>query len=109
MNLPSEFISNIQNVFGEDGPAFLKALPDLIAEASARWGLTNVQPVENLSYNFVAFARRGEVLSPPDTIFPQTNGRGCFATAPTSDVVLKIGVPRDELTSEIAALRLFNG
>jgi streptomycin 6-kinase len=93
LNLPLEFISNIQNVFGEDGHVFLKSLPDLIAEASARWGLTNVQPVSNLSYNFVAFA------TSPRT--PHLKGEG--------NVVLKIGVPRDELISEIAALRLFNG
>ena len=86
MNLSPEFISNMQNVFEEDGLAFLQALPDLVAEASARWGLTDVQPVDNLSYNFVALANRSN-----------------------EKVALKIGVPRDELTSEIAALRLFNG
>jgi streptomycin 6-kinase len=107
MNLPPEFISNIQGVFGERGHAFLKALPDLIAEASARWGLTDVRPSPELSYNFVAFARRGEVLSPHDTIHHQTKGRG--DPAPTIDVVLKMGVPNREMISEMAALRLFNG
>ena len=107
MNFPPEFVSNIQNVFGENGQAFLKALPDLIAEASARWGLTDVQPAPTLSYNFVAFARRGEVLSPHDTINPQTKGRR--NPAPVNDVVLKMGVPNSEMKSELAALRLFNG
>ena len=86
MNLPSEFISNIQNTFREDGYAFLKALPDLIAEASTRWGLTDVQPAPILSYNFVAFANRGN-----------------------NNVVLKMGVPNREMKSEMATLRLFNG
>lgn len=86
MNLPPEFISNIQNTFQEDGHTFLKALPELIAEASARWGLTDVQPSSTLSYNFVAFAKRGD-----------------------EQVVLKIGVPSGDMESEIAALRLFNG
>ena len=45
-----------------------------------------MRPFPNLSYNFVASAKRGD-----------------------DNVVLKIGVPRDELTSEMAALRLFNG
>jgi streptomycin 6-kinase len=85
MDLPPEFISTIQNTFREDGHAFLKSLPDLIAEASARWGLTNVQPAP-LSYNFVAFANRGD-----------------------HKVVLKMGVPNREMKSEMAALRLFNG
>jgi len=86
LNLPPEFISNIQNVFKEQGHAFLKTLPDLIAEASVKWGLTNIQPAPTLSYNFVAFADRG-------------NER----------VALKMGVSNRELLSEIESLRLFNG
>ena len=86
MNLPPEFISIIQNTYREDGYAFLKALPDLILEASTRWGLTDVQPAPTLSYNFVAFAKRGN-----------------------EQVVLKMGVPNNEMKSEIAALRLFDG
>jgi streptomycin 6-kinase len=86
MNLPPEFISIIQNTYREDGYAFLKALPDLILEASTRWDLTDVQPAPTLSYNFVAFAKRGN-----------------------EGVVLKMGVPNDEMESEIEALRLFHG
>ena len=86
MNLPPAFISNIQNVFKEKGHAFLKALPDLVAEASAKWNLTDVQPAPTLSYNFVAFAKRGD-----------------------HKVVLKMGVPNTEIKSELAALQLFKG
>ena len=86
MNLPPEFISNIQNTFGENGDVFLRALPESIAAASTHWGLTEVEPASNLSYNFVAFAKRGP-----------------------EQVVLKMGVPNRELKSEIAALRLFGG
>jgi streptomycin 6-kinase len=86
MSLPPEFISIIKNTYGEDGEQLIANLPALIEEASQRWGLTNVQPVSNLSYSFVAFANRGD-----------------------QDVVLKIGVPHDGLRSEIATLRLFNG
>ena len=86
MNLPSEFLHNIEGVFGKAGRQFLANLPALIDEASQKWGLTDVQPSSELSYNFVAFARRGE-----------------------EEVVLKMGVPNRELKSEISALRLFNG
>jgi streptomycin 6-kinase len=86
VKLPSEFVTTIQNVYREGGHAFLRALPDLIAEASKRWGLTDVQPAPTLSYNFVAFAKRAQ-----------------------QEVVLKMGVPNPEMESEIAALRLFNG
>jgi len=95
MNLPPEFISTITNTFGADGESWIANLPALIDEASERWGLTNIRPVPNLSYNFVAFATL------PSPLTPLPVGEG--------NVVLKIGVPRDELTSEIAALRLFNG
>lgn len=97
MNLPPDFISTITNTFGADGESLIANLPALIEEASARWGLTNVRPVENLSYNFVAFAES-----------PSPVGRGVRGEG-EHNVVLKIGVPRDELTSEIAALRFFNG
>lgn len=86
MKLPSEFIATIQNLHQEEGHAFLNALPGLIAEASNRWDLTNVQPAPTLSFNFVAFAKRAR-----------------------ANVVLKMSVPNSEMKSEIAALRLFDG
>ena len=86
LNLPTDFIQTIKSVFGESGKVFLENLPTLIEEASARWGLTDIQPVSNLSYNFVAFAKRGNEY-----------------------VILKIGIPNTELISEMTALKLFNG
>jgi len=95
MQFPPDFISTITNTFGEDGRQFIADLPALINEASQRWDLTDIQPIGKLSYNFVASAES-----------PSPRGRGVRGEG---RVVLKIGVPRDELTSEIAALRLFNG
>jgi streptomycin 6-kinase len=86
LNLPLEFIRNIEGVFGEAGSQFLADLPSLIAEASQKWGLTDVQASPELSYNFVAFANRGH-----------------------EQVVLKMSVPNREARSEMAALRLFHG
>ena len=86
MNLPPEFINNIEGVFGKAGKRFLSNLPSSIDEASQKWDLTEVRPVPTLSFNFVAFARR--------------NGE---------EVILKMGVPNREFKSEMAALRLFNG
>jgi streptomycin 6-kinase len=86
LNLPSEFIANIEGVFGKAGKRFLANLPALIEEASQKWSLTDVRPSPELSYNFVAFAKRGQ-----------------------EQVVLKMGVPNRELKSEMATLRLFNG
>ena len=86
MQLPDSFINTFRNVYKEDGERFLAVLPSLIDEVSQRWGLTDVQPVPNLSFHFVAFARRGN-----------------------EDVILKMGITNPEYISEMAALRLFNG
>jgi streptomycin 6-kinase len=97
LNLPPEFISTIHSTYGHDGKKFLAALPKSISEASARWGLTDIRPVPNLSYNFVAFANRA----------PATGRRTHLSTQ--REVVLKMGVPNGEFRSEMAALRLFDG
>jgi streptomycin 6-kinase len=86
LNLPQEFIHTIENGYGEKGKRFIASLPALVEEASLRWEVANVQPVSNLSYNLVAFANRGD-----------------------DKVVLKIGVPNRELTSEMFTLKLFRG
>ena len=86
LRLPLEFTKTITSVFGEKGRAWLIQLSELIARAARQWGLTDIQPVSNLSYNFVSFAKQG-----------------------ANDVVLKIGVPNKELTGEMSALKLFNG
>jgi streptomycin 6-kinase len=86
MNFPAGFIKNIKNAFPNEGRHWLEELPDLIQSAAKGWKLTQIEPVDNLSYNFVAFARQNE-----------------------KEVVLKIGVPNREFTSEIAALSHFNG
>ncbi len=86
MQLPEGFISTIRNIHKEDGEKFLAVLPSLIDEASQRWGLWDVHAVPNLSFNFVAFAKRND-----------------------GDVILKMAIPNPELTSEMSALKLFNG
>jgi streptomycin 6-kinase len=97
MQLPEEFKSIIRNIYKEDGEKFLTVLSSLIEEVSQRWRLSDVQVVPNLSFNFVAFAKR------PSTM--PRNARG-FAQ---DEVVLKMAVPNPELTSEMSALKLFNG
>ncbi|MEJ5226253.1 MAG: aminoglycoside phosphotransferase family protein, partial [Anaerolineales bacterium] len=84
--LPESFIQTIINTY-PNGRAWLAELPARIEHAARRWGLSDIQPVSNLSYNFVAFARAA-------------GGR---------EVVLKIGPPNRELLSELTALRLFDG
>lgn len=97
LHLPDSFLHAIRTAFEKEGEKFLSALPSLIEEASQGWHLTDIQPVPNLSFNFVAFAKRVSVR-------PTNTG---YSTS--RDVILKIGVPHRELKSEIAALKLFNG
>ncbi len=104
------FIQTIKNTFGEDGEAWLSALPGLIAEASHRWGLTDIQPVPNLSYNFVSLALSGANESERSrSAHPSAIGFGKLTPPLRMEVILKLGVPNRELTGEIAALRFFNG
>jgi streptomycin 6-kinase len=86
LDLPEDFIRNIRHAFGIKGDQFLLDLPALLAEAARRWDLVLGRPFL-LSYNYVTAARRAD----------------------NTDVVLKIGVPAPELTSEMDALRLYNG
>jgi streptomycin 6-kinase len=86
MDLPSQFVANIKNYFGDEGMKWLSRLPSLIDGAIQRWDLTDIQQIDNLSVNYVAFARRSG-----------------------NDVVLKIGVINHEFISEMTALRIFDG
>lgn len=86
-NYPESFITNVRAAFPSEGPRYLEELPRRVARYAARWQLELDPHYPNLTYNFVA---------------PGKNRAG-------REVVLKIGVPTDELKSEMEALRLFGG
>ena len=96
VELPPDFIARICRGY-PNGVQWLETLPALVEEAARRWGLTDISPVPNLSYNFVAFAK---VRRSPAAPLPEGEA---------AEVVLKIGPPNDELASEIATLRLIDG
>lgn len=85
--VPDRLRQTITEVFAEAGIAWLQMLPELLDECAHRWNLTILPPFPNLSYNYVAPARRAD-----------------GATA-----VLKVGVPHPELRTEIAALYMYDG
>ncbi len=87
MLLPTRFVRTIHEVFPDRGPAWLEHLPGLIADFERRWSITVGPPFPNLSYNYVAPARRAD----------------------GSQAVLKLGVPNPELLTEIEALWLCGG
>ncbi len=86
-NMISEkFRMNTINTFGAAGAAWLATLPDLLQTYADRWSLALGDPFA-LSFNYVIAARRADGLP----------------------VVLKLGVPNQELRSEINALRVYAG
>ncbi|MBX0327624.1 aminoglycoside phosphotransferase family protein [Oscillochloris sp. ZM17-4] len=85
MDIPAAFRHQMIATFAEDGTAWLSRLPALIDAYARRWALSVGPAFANLSYNYVAPASRAD----------------------GSPAVLKLGVPRDELRTEIDALRHF--
>jgi streptomycin 6-kinase len=85
MKLPARLQQNI--LAFEGGAAWLAQLPKLIALCEKRWQLRIESPFDELSYNYVTKAQ----------------------TLDGQKVVLKLGVPNRELTTEIAALQHYGG
>jgi streptomycin 6-kinase len=81
------FKTRIRNLFGSEGNAWLTNLPSLRESLLEKWSLIETQPVSQLSYNYLEYA-----LSPIH-----------------GPVVLKIGFPNPELTTEINALKIYCG
>lgn len=86
MNLPTHFVKTVTSTF-TGGAEWLENLPNLLAECERRWGLAIRPSPFTLSYNYVA---------------PATLADG-------TEIVLKAGVLNRELSTEIAALRLYDG
>ncbi len=86
-DLPPDFVRTQQALYGERGTAWLENLPRVLAICEQRWSLTVQAPVANLSYHFVAPAVRSD----------------------GSSIMLKLGVPNEEINNEIDALRQYDG
>lgn len=74
-------------LYGERGEVWLAQLPELLDRTCRRWSLTLESPYPALSYNYVIRARGAE----------------------GQPLVLKVGVPNEELLTEMEALRLYGG
>lgn len=78
--------NNIINLYRERGKQWLDDLPRLVANIEAAYGLSNLEPVKNLSYNYVL------------TGFQASKA-----------VILKLGLDIDGFKREAAALMAFSG
>ncbi|MCF2529592.1 aminoglycoside phosphotransferase family protein [Yinghuangia soli] len=90
---PKRFRSIISSMYGAEGRAWLKELPGLVADFTARHGLVAGEPYRDLSYNFVV---------PADA--PDADGTG-------GGRVLKIAPPGAgaDLAREASILRAWDG
>src|SRR5262245_23860792 len=85
--IPERFVRTMIEMHGAAGQLWLDGLPIRIADYERRWAIQVAPPFANLSYNYVAPAVRAD----------------------GAQVILKLGMPHPELSSEIAALRLWDG
>ncbi len=99
LDFPEDFLKNLANASGRDATEdWLAHLPRLLAESASRWDLELGPAMDGLSYNYVCSATR----------FPSpVIGRG--ARGEGEEVILKIGIPNPELTSEMECLKLWGG
>jgi streptomycin 6-kinase len=86
LHIPPGFARTTLELFGPSGQVWLDNLPAILSETAQRWSL-EIQPPFSLSYNYVTPAVRAD----------------------GAPVVLKLGFPNPELSSEIAALQAYDG
>ena len=87
MQIPATLVKKVVRCFGPEGESWLERLPHLYEACLSKWRLTNIQISSVISFNYV-----------------------CFATSPDyGEVALKIGVPHNELFTEITALNIYEG
>jgi streptomycin 6-kinase len=82
-----DFAATVTRIFGEAGRAWLPHLPDILATCRAKWRLKEGVPHPNMGINYIETTE----------------------TSTGQPVVLKVGVPHEELFTEMAALTLYAG
>ncbi len=83
----SSFEKKVIDVYGERGADWLSRLSDTIDMCERLWSIKVMHPYAPLSYNYVAPAVRAD----------------------GTELVLKLGIPRNGFRTEIEALRFFDG
>jgi hypothetical protein len=79
------FNKNIIDIYGHEGKTWLAALPDSTTEFANKYQLTGLQPVSNISFNYVA---AGEKNGEP--------------------IILKLGLNHKALAKEANCLKAFS-
>ncbi|MBM3610826.1 MAG: streptomycin phosphotransferase [Alphaproteobacteria bacterium] len=80
------FQSNIINIYGEGGKAWLNALPELVSAISSKLDLRDLKEVTNLTYTYMLSGFQGD-----------------------NPIILKLGLDNEALAREAFALKCFSG
>jgi streptomycin 6-kinase len=80
------FKNTIINLYGKIGKDWLVDLPKLVNEIALKWNLSDLQPVDNLTYNYVLFGMQDK-----------------------RPIVLKLGLDAIGIKREAVALKTFAG
>ena len=87
LHLPESSRKKIEQTFGERGTKWLQNFSELMSRCIEKWSLTNCTIFERVSINVI-----------------------CFAQSPVfGQVALKVGVPHNELFTEMKTLGIFGG
>ncbi|BBJ31371.1 hypothetical protein RAS_04800 [Rickettsia asiatica] len=49
----NRFKNNIISIYKEQGKSWLEKLPKIVTELASEWNLSNLTPIDNLSFNYV--------------------------------------------------------
>lgn len=85
MNLPTQFEEMIKSFFKEEGKKWLEELPQILETLQKQWQLSNIQIVDSVSLNYVAYVESKQY----------------------GKAILKVGFPHRDLFSEMNAVRQF--
>lgn len=87
MQIHPHFVEKVHRVFGDKGRAWLPHLPKILARCHEKWALPEGRPCPVVGMTYIEFT----------------------TTAGGEPVALKVGVPHEELFTEMEALALYNG
>lgn len=80
------FEQNILNIYGNKGQEWLHQLPSVVQQISETWNLTNLNPIETMTYNYILSGiQKGK------------------------PIILKLSLDAERLDKEINALKIFAG
>ncbi len=80
------FEENMKRLYGQQGQVWLNNLKNLVDQLAVKWGLSDLQPLKELSYNYILAGMQKE-----------------------KHVILKLGFDKSAMQREAAALKCFEG